>query len=187
MSDLEAALRDLARMFEAAGIPYAAMGGIAVRVYGIPRPTYDLDFTIALDRDDLGRLYTAAEERGFTIPDQYRSGWVDQVAGMPLVKIRLYVAGSGIDVDLFLAESAFQQSVVARRREEDVDGTPIWLVSPEDLILLKLVANRARDVADVGDVLFMQGTLDVDYLRQWASDLGVLGGLEDALKRAAQS
>jgi arylsulfatase A-like enzyme len=37
------------------------MGGIAVRAYGIPRPTYDLDFTLALPRERLHELYLSAE------------------------------------------------------------------------------------------------------------------------------
>ena len=36
------------------------MGGWAVRVYALPRPTYDIDFTIILDRDRLPALYAAA-------------------------------------------------------------------------------------------------------------------------------
>jgi hypothetical protein len=36
-------------------------------------------------------------------------------------------------------------------------------------------------LADVGDVLFMQGQLDESYLRRWAAILGVATGLEEAL------
>lgn len=45
MSDLTRALKDFTDLFDRLGTPYAVMGGIAVRVYGIPRPTYDVDFT----------------------------------------------------------------------------------------------------------------------------------------------
>jgi ABC-type multidrug transport system fused ATPase/permease subunit len=56
-------------------------------------------------------------------------------------------------------------------------------VSPEDLILLKLIAARPRDLVDVGDVLFIQGSLDEDYMRCWAARLHVLAELEKALAR----
>lgn len=39
MTDLERLLVDLAAVFGSAEISYAVMGGIAVRVYGIPRAT----------------------------------------------------------------------------------------------------------------------------------------------------
>jgi hypothetical protein len=82
-----------------------------------------------------------------------------------------------------LAESPFQTEVVARRRRETLEDFDVWLVSPEDLILLKLLAARPRDLADIGDIVFIQGQLDEGYLRQWATVLGV----SDALERAARA
>ena len=43
MSVLTDALRDFVSLFERLEAPYVLMGGFAVRVYGIPRPTYDAD------------------------------------------------------------------------------------------------------------------------------------------------
>ena len=182
MSELSAALGDFVQIFERLGIPYVLMGGIAVRVHGIPRPTHDVDFTVAIDRDRLPELFEAVQEAGYTVPEEYARGWVDQVAGMPLVKFRLYLEGRGIDIDLFLAESRFQTEVLARRRREVIDELAVWLVTPEDLILLKLLANRPRDLADVGDILFTQGQLDESYLRRWAVEVGVLDRLEQVLR-----
>jgi predicted nucleotidyltransferase len=181
MMDLARALQDFAALFEELDVAYAVMGGIAVRVYGIPRPTHDVDFTVAIPRSRLGEFYRAAAKLGYTIPDPYLTGWVDRVAGMPVVKARLYLESHGVDIDLFLAESEFQQELLARRRRAQIDHWTVWLVSPEDLILLKLLAGRPRDLADIGDILFTQGQLDEAYLRQWAKQLGVLADLERAL------
>jgi hypothetical protein len=92
--------------------------------------------------------------------------------------------GRGIDIDVFLAESPFQEQLLARCRPEMVDDQTVSLVSPEDLILLKLIAHRPRDIGDIGDVLFTQGTLDLSYMRNWATKLGVLDRLEKALSDA---
>jgi hypothetical protein len=163
------------------GIPYAVMGGIAVRIYGIPRPTHDIDFTLALDRNRLPDLYEAVRALGYTVPEQYASGWVDNVAGMPLVRVRLYLEGRGVDIDMFLAESPFQEQLLARRRREQLDELSVWFASPEDLILLKLLARRPRDLADIGDILFTQGLLDESYMRHWAHELGILAELMKVL------
>ncbi len=181
MSELVQTLRDLVSLFERQGTPYAVMGGIAVRIYAIPRPTFDVDVTLAIPRDRLPELYASLEELGLSVPEAYQSGWVDSVAGMPLVKARLYLEGRGVDVDLFLAESEYQRELLARRRQAEVEGFWAWFVSPEDLVLLKLVAHRPRDLADIGDILFVQGQLDEGYLRRWAAELGVLEGLERVL------
>ncbi|HQU43702.1 MAG TPA: hypothetical protein PK867_12880, partial [Pirellulales bacterium] len=69
-------------------------------------------------------------------------------------------------MDLFLAESRFQRELVARSRPEQIDDLTVSVVTPEDLILLKLLARRPRDLADIGDILFIQGTLDEGYLRR---------------------
>jgi hypothetical protein len=185
MTDLFQALARLVAMFERLEMPYAVMGGIAVRAYGIPRPTYDLDFTLALPRERLSELYEAAQQIGYTVPEVYQAGWVDQVSGLPLVKFRWYREGQGIDIDVFLAEAPFQHEVLQRRRREQIDGLTAWLVSPEDLILLKLLASRPRDLADIGDVLFTQGKLDEPYLRHWADAFGVRAALDQALADAA--
>jgi hypothetical protein len=183
MTDLERVLETTTGLFEQLGVPYALMGGIAVRTYGIPRPTYDIDFTIALERVDLPILFHKAREVGYTIPEEYTGGWVDQVAGMALIKLRVYLEERGIDIDIFLAESPFQKELLARRREGRLNDSIAWFVSPEDLILLKLLAGRPRDLADVGDILFTQGKLNQGYMRSWAERLGVLSALEEALSQ----
>lgn len=181
MIELSKALEDFSRLFESLGVDYAVMGGIAVRAHGIPRPTQDVDFTAAIERNRLPELYGAATRLGYTIPEKFASGWVDQVAGMPLVRIRRYTKEKGVDVDVFLAESSFQRELLARAKVEQVDDQPLRVVTPEDLILLKLVSHRHRDLADVGDILFTQGQLDEAYMRHWAKELGVLDELDQVL------
>lgn len=181
MREVSKALEDFVRLFANLGVEYAVMGGIAVRTHGIPRPTQDVDFTVAIERSRLPEFYEAAGCLGYTVPEHHVSGWVDQVAGMPLVRVRRYVEGRGVDVDVFLAESPFQRELVGRARIEQIDDLPMRVVTAEDLILLKLLAHRHRDLADVGDILFTQGQLDEAYLRRWAKELGVLAELENVL------
>jgi hypothetical protein len=132
-----------------------------------------VDVTVAIERSRLGELYSVIEEMGCTVPEPYLRGWVDQVAGMPLVKFKTYLSGGSVDVDVFLAESPFQRSLIERRQLHPLEDLKIWFVTAEDLILLKLIAGRPRDLVDIQDVLFIQDTLDVDYLRRWADELHV--------------
>lgn len=182
MSELEDILRKLVAYFHQQEIPYVVMGGLAVRVHALPRPTNDIDFSVQLDRGRLPDVFQAAERMGLTVPEAYKRGWIDEVAGLPIVKLRYFLGdGLGVDVDIFLAESDFQNSLISRRQTLEIDGLQCWVVSPEDLILLKLIANRPRDLIDVQDILFTQGALDVGYLRRWANELGISEPLEQAL------
>ena len=98
---------------------------------------------------------------------------------------------SGFKVDVFLCKDRpFERSVLSRRRAyalPDRPEQPIWLVSAEDVILLKLEWYRLghgvsdRQWADVVGVLQVQaGQLDTAYLDGWATELGV----SDLLARA---
>lgn len=158
------------------------MSGIAVRIHGIPQSAHNIDFMAALARQSLPQFFSRASNKGFTVSEAYESGWVDQVAGMPLVKLRMSLESHGVDVDIFLAESDFQRSLLKRQQSHDDEGRAVGFVSPEDLILLKLIANRPRDLSDVADVLFVQGQLDEAYLRHWADELGVRPQLTKALE-----
>ncbi len=182
MSELERTLYSLAELLERMGYTYAVMGGLAVRAHSIPRPTYDVDLTLSISRDELPILFEKLVAQGHTVADTYLKGWVEQVAGMPLIKVRAYLGGDkGIDIDLFIAETDFQKALLERRIQAEVGDHVLWLVTPEDLILLKVLASRPRDLMDIADILFTQGQLDEAYMRNWAETLGVADRLERAL------
>lgn len=180
------ALWDLVTLFTEVKADYAVLGGLAAKAYGIPRPTYDIDVASSIARDRLPQFYESAAKAGFSSRlDGLET--VDLIAGMPIVKLRRFILpGKGIDVDVFLIESLFLKMLLERRQLAEVDGRSIWLVSPEDLILLKLVSFRPRDQGDILDVIFIQGSLDQTYLRHWANKLGVTSRLDDILAQANQ-
>ena len=101
---------------------------------------------------------------------------------MPLVKLKTWVEiGHSIDVDIFVNDTPFQASVMERRLKIPFSKRQLWFVTPEDLILFKLLANRPRDQGDIADVLFVQGQLDNAYMRTWADHLGITDRLETIL------
>ena len=162
---VEDVLRDVTSLCNTLELEYAVMGGLAVRVHGIPRPTYDVDFQLAVNQDMLNRFFDEAERIGYTVLEIFRSGWRDTVGGMPLVKLKTYLASEvSVDVDIFLNETPFQKSLMNRRVSVDLAGVRINFVTAEDLVLLKLIASKPRDLGDVGDILFVQDSLDIQYM-----------------------
>jgi hypothetical protein len=181
MKDVYDTLLDFVDVLNKLGLRYAVMGGLAVGAFSIPRPTWDVDLTIGIDRDDLSRFFEAVEARSYSVPEAYTRGWLDQLAGMPLVKFKTYCASGTVDIDVFIAENDFQKSLLARSTTMPTEVGPVSIVTAEDLRLLKLIANRPLDLIDVADLLFIQGPLDETYLRQWGRRLGVLPTLEEKL------
>jgi len=107
---------------------------------------------------------------------------------MPLIKLKTYMAdGHSIDVDIFISETSFQFSTMKRRVRLEFEGQSMWFVSAEDLILLKLLANRPRDIGDITDILFVQGELDEAYMQKWSGPLGVEAQLAKVLEESRQS
>ena len=79
-----------------------------------------------------------------------------------------------------------------RRRPGNLDGNPLPFASPEDVILAKLEWNKItpseRQLRDAQSVAVMQWpTLDREYMRKWAPQLGVAAELEDVLRIAEES
>ena len=61
MNSLDEAAHKFIALFEQMAIPYAVMGGLAVRMYALPRPTFDVDFTVSLARRPAKDLVDVAD------------------------------------------------------------------------------------------------------------------------------
>jgi hypothetical protein len=179
-------LADLLAAAEEADLPAALIGGYAVVTWAIPRATLDVDLLLEGDDQRLARCFASLERRGFGIDDSYRKGWRDHVRDMPLVKVQTFLGGRSVTGDLFLVTTPLQQSAFARTRIIQVPGIPraVRVVSPADLLLFKLLADRRKDRLDVQNILTVQGVPDPGYLREWATKLGLSGRLEAALAEA---
>ncbi|MDZ4819550.1 MAG: hypothetical protein SGJ20_11310 [Planctomycetota bacterium] len=185
MNQLTQVLHSLLDILDRRQIEYALVGGLAVQFYGIPRPTFDIDLQMAISEETLPGVLQELATQDYEIPEPYLGGWMDRVAEMPVIKLKQYVEGNGIDVDLFVAERPIQFELIRRRRRESAEGRQLWLATAEDIILLKLIAHRPRDRSDVSGIIFMEGQLDETYLRHWAAELQVTDRLEEAVRDAA--
>lgn len=184
MTSLEDALKAVVNVLVQHQIPYAVMGGLAVRLYAIPRFTNDVDLTISIARDKLVLLFDSLRKINCEIPSPFDQGWLDSVAGFPFFKVDFVHDDRTIEIDIFISETDFQDSLIRRRREIETPVGTITFVSPEDLILLKLIASRPRDLIDVQEVFFTLGQLDIAYLKEWASRLSIKDALQTALDQA---
>ena len=174
-------------VFDQAGVDCAVMGGFAVRHWALPRPTYDVDFTVAVEGDQLVGLLRRFERAGFTVDPAFLAGFTDELAGMRKVAAGYVDSGSVWGVDLFLATTPFVRSAFERRVPAVVEGRQLAVISVEDLLLFKLLAHRNKDRLDIEDLLLICGPLDLPYLREWAAHLGVGERLEHVLRESGRA
>lgn len=58
---------DIARALDAAGLPNALGGAIALAAWGVPRATADVDINAFVDDDDLDRVFEVLEALGIEV------------------------------------------------------------------------------------------------------------------------
>ena len=179
---LEALLDGLQR----ADVSAVLLGGYAVVAWGVPRATFDVDVMVQADDSELVAALEVLAQRGFAVDPIYLTGWRDRIRDMPLVKVHSFRDGRAITSDVFLVTTPFQRSAFDRSAAIHLPGVEraLRVVSPADLLLFKLLANRPKDHVDVQNVLTVQGVPEPDYLRSWAQRLRVGARLERALREA---
>lgn len=168
MTPLEVALFEAARFFEAQGIPYMLVGGLANAVWGESRATVDVDFTVWVDETRLAEVVQRMSETFRPLPED-PVGFVQQTRVLPLE------SKQGVRVDVIFGLLPFEREALARSIAVDMGGFPVRVVSPEDLVLMKIVSERNQDLEDARAVVQRQRErLDVDYLRPRVQELALL-------------
>jgi hypothetical protein len=145
-------------------------GAQAAVAYGRPRMTADVDVTVDPGPTDTLALVEALSRAGFVLRADLGEGFLREARLLPLVHCR-----TAMPVDVVLAGPGLHGEFLARRRLVDVGGVRIPMISPEDLVVTKVLAGRPKDLEDLRGVLLEQEDLDLDRAR------AVLGELEKAL------
>jgi hypothetical protein len=186
LTPLEEARDRLFAFLGAHGVDDMLLGGLAVRLHAIPRPTYDTDLLVGIGAEGVGRLASAAVAAGFSVPEEHARGFVDRLAGLSKFSLGVPVGDRIVSADLLVLGSDFQKTAFGRCVRVPVDGGDEWAVSVEDLLLHKLLAFRPRDQADISDLLLVAGPLDQRHLVAWAKRLGVEDRLREVFRVAGR-
>lgn len=162
LAPLLAALRDLAGWFEADHVLYAIIGGVASSLLGRPRLTRDVDALVWLEEEHWEDFLAVGARFGY-MPRRRDAIAFAREARVLLVRHQ----PTAIDTDIVFAALGFEQKTLARAVEVDVGGLLLKLPTPEDLIVLKAVARRPRDMADIESILDAHPKLNLRRVLQW--------------------
>jgi len=160
------------------GIAYLVTGSMASNFWGIPRSTHDLDFAIQLPAAAMPKILAAFAE-DFHLDEQ-----AVRAAYRPPYQFNAIHRLSSLKVDFWLpVNTPFEREMFQRRKQHNVFGVSAWIATPEDIILHKLYWDKLspseRQRGDVAGVFAVQKeTLDRQYLRRWAAELGVSPALD---------
>ncbi|MGE5344234.1 MAG: nucleotidyltransferase [Candidatus Omnitrophota bacterium] len=144
-------------------IPYVLIGGYAAAAWGYIRATKDTDFLAAISPDKIDRVIADLKAQGFTV--EYRRGDIeDPVRG--LIKLGFQLQESEIDfTELVLGIKKMPSDVYLRAKKLHFAEIEIPVISPEDLIILKLIAGGPSDINDARNIYeILKEKLDDQYL-----------------------
>ena len=165
LNPLLAVLRDLVAWFKAGKVPGVVIGGLAASLLGRPRLTRDVDVLVLVDQSHWAEFIVAGAGYGF-IPRRDDALAFAKETQVLLLRHR----ESDIDVDIVFGLLPFEKEAVTRAVWMELGGVQVPLPLPEDLIIMKAVAHRPQDLADIGAVLAAHPKLNLRRVRRWVRE-----------------
>lgn len=175
--ELKAFFTHVIEVLESLDIPYMVVGGFAAIFYGEPRLTIDVDIVIDMRREHIRPFVDA-----FPIPDYYVSEEGVRDSLWRRYPFNVIEPTTGAKVDLVpLPRDPFTRAAFQRRQRMIYDqaGHSASFITPEDIVVAKLVAHREtgsdKHLRDARGVLLTQwGELNLQAIRDSARQSGVL-------------
>lgn len=163
--ELSDALARLSKALNELGIRYALIGGIAVILRGYDRATQDVD-AVVLDADNaLTSIWATFDRHGL------KPRITDAETFARRNRILLLHSPDGTAIDVSMGALPYEIEVVERATQENLtDRIAMPVATAEDLVIMKLVAARSRDIDDVRRLVELYPDMDRVRIRRVVSD-----------------
>ena len=170
MSEELEVIKEVTQRLDKARIAYAISGSIAANYYTEPRMTRDIDVVVEMKAEDVER-FSGLFRDDFFIDQDMVADEVEKRGMFNLIHNK-YV----LKIDFILRKESLWQETMFRRRKQVILGrVPIWLISSEDLILVKMLWAKDSlselQLKDVRNLFKSVSALDQAYLKKWVGDL----------------
>ncbi len=153
----------LGRAFGAVGARWYVFGAQAAIMHGAVRFTEDIDVTVEGTQVATATLVAALEHEGLEL--RVTSGvehFVAQTRVLPMVHL-----ATMMPVDVVLSGPGIEELFFERAVTVEVEGVSIPVAAPEDVVVMKVLAGRPKDLEDAVAVLAAQlSKLDLSHIRE---------------------
>lgn len=168
MTAQEDALAQITAFLNREHVPYMVIGGLANIVWGEARATLDIDVTVWLDEARIGPFVDRARSELRVLVE-------NPLAFIAETRVLPCETASAIRVDVIFGQLPFEHEAIERAREVQLAATRVRVCTPEDLILMKIVSDRDRDIADAKAIVRRRlSELDRNYLEPRIDELASL-------------
>lgn len=141
------------------GIRHAVSGALAMAVHGVVRATKDLDLLVVAPQLRIPKVFAIVRAHGFEGDDPAliealrENGYAQLVSGP-------------VSVEILAPVLPYHHTLPDRAAIFEVSGASVPFVSIEDLVVLKMLWRRPKDVPDVHNLIAAGGNaFDADYAR----------------------
>lgn len=181
--EIEDLLIKIADILDELKIPYAITGGMAVSIWGRTRYTADIDIVVEIVEKNIGLLVKkllAVDKDVYVAEEAIREAF--EIKG----EFNFIHPQSQLKVDFWVVKDNFNKQEIKRAVAKNIDGKNINFVSPEDLILSKLLwyqlSESTRQLEDIESVLKIS-KVDIDYVKKTAEKQGTIEILNKLLSK----
>ncbi len=141
-----------------AGIRHAFGGALALAYYGEPRVTVDIDLNVFVGVERIDEVLGAFASQG-------ADGTVNRGSAGRDEQVRIWWGRN--PVDLFFSYDPFHDAMEKSARSVTFDDGRIPILSPEHLIVCKVVFDRPKDWVDIEQILLGEAILEESEIFGW--------------------
>lgn len=144
---------------QAAKVPHALGGALALAYYATPRATIDIDLNVFVPTERWREAIDALSPLGIATKD------LDSNALERDGQCRLWWGDNA--VDLFFAYDPIHDEMRKQVRRVPFGGTTVPILAPEHLAVCKAVFDRRKDWLDIEQMLIADDELDLAEVEKW--------------------
>jgi len=165
LEPFRAAIESLNRLLEKHNQRGIIIGGVAVGLLGKPRFTADVDALFLLSTQDIPQFLELARSENISPREEN----AEEFAKKSRVLL-LRHSPSNTDIDISMGIMLFEEEMVERGSIKSFANLSARLPTPEDLIIMKAVAHRLKDLEDIRTIVDNNPNLDFARIEHWVKE-----------------
>ncbi len=169
----------ISKILDELNIDFYVSGGFAVSVWGRPRFTADIDLIINLEEKNIDQLAKKLKEE---LPEAYIDKLQMEKALANLGEFNVIEPSIGMKIDFWVLKNDEYGKLSLRRSVKQDIGRKVRFVSPEDLVISKLIwykkDSSSRHLEDIRSVLDIS-TVDRKYVKEWVKKFNLEKGYKE--------
>lgn len=160
---------EVAAVLENMGLSPTIIGGVAVSLLTRSRHTDDVDVVIEFDTENASILIENLALHGF----KPRFSGMEALAHKARM-ITMHHEATDTVIDIALACMPFEIEVQERAQIHKVGNLKLRLPTPEDMVILKAIASRPKDLEDIRNLGLTYPNMDRARIEYWLLSYGEL-------------